>query len=146
MNLVETYDLLTFVAAFDNRKFGDETAVAWQGLLGDLEIEECREAVRRHFRKSTNYLMPAHVRELVMVQREERRPRHEVVSMPSRFEDDDERVQRVKAGISMCARVLSIAAERRPRAITAEPANLSPSDIIHQRALERARRERRQSA
>lgn len=62
MNLAETHDLLTLVAALDNRRFGDENVVAWHQILGDLPIADCRAAVLAHFAERVEYLMPAHVR------------------------------------------------------------------------------------
>jgi hypothetical protein len=61
VNLAETHDLLTFVAAYDNRRFGDETVLAWQPIFADLPFGDCRAAVTRHFATSTDYLMPAHI-------------------------------------------------------------------------------------
>lgn len=61
MNLAETHDLLTLAAAFDNRKFGDETVAAWREVLRRESFEDARDAVLHHFRTSTEYLMPAHI-------------------------------------------------------------------------------------
>lgn len=61
MNLVETHDLLTFAAAFDNRRFGDETVAAWREVLRRESFEDARDAVLHHFQTSTDYLMPAHI-------------------------------------------------------------------------------------
>jgi hypothetical protein len=62
VNLVETYDLLTLVAFYDNRRFDDATVLAWQPILADLSFEDCRAAVMNHFGLSEVYLMPVHVR------------------------------------------------------------------------------------
>jgi hypothetical protein len=141
MNLAETHDLLTFIAVFDNRRFDDATVFAWAGILGDLAADECLQAARRHFATSTAYLLPAHIRQLVSVIRDERRPKSEVLALPSRFEDDDERVQRVRRGIALCAQSLGVSAvERESR--REQPEDRSPSDLIRLRAIERARRER----
>lgn len=61
MNHAETHDLLTFVAAHDNRRFDDATVLAWQPIFADLPFADCRDAVTVHFRESTDYLMPAHI-------------------------------------------------------------------------------------
>lgn len=61
MNLTETLDLLTLIAAVDNRKFGEETVAAWQELLIDVEFADARAAVQRHRSTATDYLMPVHV-------------------------------------------------------------------------------------
>lgn len=61
MNLVETGQLLTVAAAFDNRHVTTETAVAWHEVLKDVDLQDALVAVREHHKSSTEYLMPAHV-------------------------------------------------------------------------------------
>ena len=56
-------DLLALAAAFDRRTIGKADAVAWADALHDLAPADCAEAIRAHFRDSTDYLMPAHVRQ-----------------------------------------------------------------------------------
>lgn len=65
MNRNEVIDLLTIIAAVDNRQVGQITVEAWLDAIGDLAFTDCREAVRQHRRTSTEWLMPAHVRDLV---------------------------------------------------------------------------------
>lgn len=62
MNLAETNQLLTRIQVVDNRQVGDSTVVAWHVLVGDLDYAAAAAAVDLHFRESTAYLMPAHVR------------------------------------------------------------------------------------
>lgn len=74
MRVAEVYDLLTYVAAVDNRRFGDDTVLAWHGILAELDLDDCREAVRRHFGQSDDYLKPFHVvRGVGEIDRERRR-------------------------------------------------------------------------
>jgi hypothetical protein len=61
MNHAETYDLLTFIAAYDNRRFDDATVLAWQPIFADMPFADCRMAVTAHFASSEAYLMPVHV-------------------------------------------------------------------------------------
>lgn len=61
MNLVETGQLLTVAAAFDNRHVTTDTAIAWHEVLEDIELEDALVAVREHHKNSTEYLMPGHV-------------------------------------------------------------------------------------
>jgi hypothetical protein len=68
----EVLDLLTLIAVRDNRTVGRTTAVVWHEDIGDLAFADCREAVGRHFRESTDWLMPATVRRLVKAIRAER--------------------------------------------------------------------------
>jgi hypothetical protein len=68
----EVLDLLTLIAVRDNRTVGRTTAVVWHEDIGDLNFADCREAVGRHFRESTDWLMPATIRRLVKAIRAER--------------------------------------------------------------------------
>lgn len=68
----EVAALLKQIAARDNRRTGPETIAAWLEDLDGLDFDDCREAVRRHFRESTDWLMPAHIRRHVGAIREER--------------------------------------------------------------------------
>jgi hypothetical protein len=77
VNLTETHDLLTFVAAYDNRRFDDATVLAWQPILADLSFADCRAAVMNHFGLSEAYLMPVHVRRGAVELRNRRRQRRE---------------------------------------------------------------------
>lgn len=61
MKLAETYDLLTYIASIDNRRFGDDTVVSWHGILAELELPDCLEAARRHFGQEDAYLKPVHI-------------------------------------------------------------------------------------
>jgi len=45
MNLNETKQLLTEVAAIDNRKLSEETAKAWQAILGFMPLDIAKEAL-----------------------------------------------------------------------------------------------------
>lgn len=72
MTFDEVVDLLTLIAARDNRTVGRATALAWQEDVGDLEFADAREAVRLHFRESTEWLMAAHIRQQVKAIREQR--------------------------------------------------------------------------
>lgn len=62
MNLTETAQLMTMIAAFSGRNVDKSAVVAWQSVLGDIDLADAEEAVRRHFASSTDFLMVAHVR------------------------------------------------------------------------------------
>lgn len=64
--------ILGVAAVYDRRTVGELDAKAWADALNDLDPRECAEAVRRHYRDSTAWLMPARVRELTTVLRRER--------------------------------------------------------------------------
>ncbi|WP_336642301.1 hypothetical protein [Microbacterium sp. MMO-56] len=63
MNIRETTDLLVRIQIIDNRRFEEATVLAWHVLVGDLDYAAAVEAVQLHFRESTAYLVPAHVRQ-----------------------------------------------------------------------------------
>lgn len=63
MNIQETNELLLRIQIIDNRQVGDSTVLAWHELLDDVDLQLAIEATRLHFRESTSYLTPAHVRQ-----------------------------------------------------------------------------------
>jgi len=54
--------LLALAAAFDRRTVGEADAMAWASTLDDLRLEDCIDAVKNHYRESTEWIMPSHVR------------------------------------------------------------------------------------
>lgn len=89
MNHDEMVDLLSLISARDNRTVGRTTVLAWLEDIGDLAFNDCREAVTRHFRESTEWLMPAAVRRLVRIVRAERLQGFQYVPVEG---DDDPKV------------------------------------------------------
>lgn len=136
MNLTETSQLLTVIARYDNRRVDDATVYAWQGVLGDLPYDDCMAGVQAHFATDTAYLMPAHVRRAVLQLREDRvrQKPHEIRAIPSRFEDDDDRKERLARGVALARAMTSLAASKAIPTVA--------DDQNHTRALQRARRER----
>lgn len=97
--------VLAACALFDNRKVrddeeGERLAEAWYAVIGDLDLRDALEAVRRHYRDSTEWIMPAHVRKGVAQIKAERRRNtpHEVRQLPSPFEKDVTREVTVARG------------------------------------------------
>lgn len=133
MNRSEIAVLLALAAGRDQRTVGESDVLAWHEDVGDLEFADARAALGRHYRESTDRIMPAHVRRLVRVIREERRG-HEQPSepraLPSRFEDDITRTVRVKEGIAQCREVLGPVMARiaAARAKNAEPTHPSAEE------------------
>jgi hypothetical protein len=64
VNRAETYDLLTAIAAVDNRQFDDATVLMWFQILGHIDPTDAGQAVAEHFRSSDAYLMPVHIARL----------------------------------------------------------------------------------
>lgn len=73
MNRAQIAALLGLAAARDYRKVGETDVLAWHEDLHDLDFDDAREAVSRHYRESTERLMPAHVRRIVAQIARERR-------------------------------------------------------------------------
>lgn len=61
MNAAEAQALLTVAAAFDNRKPDADSARAWAAALDGLPFADCRDAIVKHYRGSSEWLMPGHV-------------------------------------------------------------------------------------
>lgn len=61
MNQTEVGKILTYVSAVDNRKLTKEAVLAWHQIIGDFVFEDAMEAVVRHFKESSGWLMPVHV-------------------------------------------------------------------------------------
>jgi hypothetical protein len=89
VNHDEMVDLLSLISARDNRTVGHTTVMAWLEDIGDLAFIDCKEAVTRHFRDSTDWLMPATVRRLVKTVRAGRLEGFQYVPVEG---DDDHRV------------------------------------------------------
>lgn len=72
--------ILGLIAARDRRTVGEVDVHAWHEDIGDLEFDDARRAISAHFRESTEYLMPVHLRRLAIgfardrhrIEREER--------------------------------------------------------------------------
>ncbi|MEV1331153.1 hypothetical protein AB0J20_16425 [Micromonospora costi] len=136
--------ILAAAAARDLRTVGEADVLAWHEDLEDVSYPESREALKRYYRDHTDRIMPAHIRQLVRIIRDEQRRQnaHEVRALPSRFEDDHTRDQRVASGAEMCRQALADALKPKDE----EPEEpLSPSDEIRQKALERARAEKKET-
>lgn len=133
--------LLGLAAARDYRTVGEVDVLAWFEDIGDLDLADAREAVARHYRESTDRVMPAHIRRLVKMIRDERRREapHEVRAIAGRFEEDVTRDLRMKRGLSECREVVGAVLERIAAGRDVDQPEPSESDTIRARALEVAR-------
>lgn len=136
MNRSEAATLLSLAAARDRRTIGEADVLAWTEDLDGIEFFEARAALTRHFRTSHEYLMPVHIIELVRAIREDARryDPHPIRALPSRFETDDARDARRKAGVELCQSM-----------ITPREQVYDADDPRRDRAIRRARAERRKS-
>jgi hypothetical protein len=78
----EASALLAVAAAFDNRKPDPDAAMAWSLALTGLPFIDCRNAIVDHYRRTTEWLMPAHVLELVKRVRDKRIADHSAELTP----------------------------------------------------------------
>lgn len=88
MTLDQAVDLLTAAAMFDRRTVGTADAMAWHAVVGDLELDDAVAAVRAHYTETSEWLMPAHVRNRVKIMRRDRLAR-EILPAPSPQLADD---------------------------------------------------------
>ncbi len=72
MTAEEIGKLLATCAAYDRRTVGETDVIAWLKAVGDLPHRDCEEAIVAHYRESTQWIMPAHIRERVNAVRTER--------------------------------------------------------------------------
>ena len=57
----DTARVLAKVQAYDRRTVGETDILAWHETIGDLDYADALAAVSRHYRESTQWLMPAHI-------------------------------------------------------------------------------------
>lgn len=141
MTRAEIALLLGLAAARDYRKIGETDVLAWHQDLEDLDFEDAKIAVSLHYRESTDRIMPGHVRKLVKQIRDERRReagKHEARALPSRFEPDVTRNLRIERGLAGVAPVLEQIRQRMEQRKAATDGELSESDRLRQRALDRS--------
>jgi hypothetical protein len=65
MSPADAARILAVAAIYDRRTVGEADAMAWADALSDKDPRECAEAVREHYRDSTAWCMPAHIRAIV---------------------------------------------------------------------------------
>lgn len=126
----ETALVLTKCAAIDQRTIGRADVLGWHEIVGTLPLADALEAVKRWYATHRDRIMPVDVLEIARQIRNDRAASqaHPIRELPSRFEADQVRDDRVRQGVVELAARLSIPAE--------------VDDSPHGRALARARRER----
>ena len=72
MTLEETGKLLARAALIDNRTVDPPIVIAWHQILGDLPYQDCEAALAAHYTESTDWMMPAHIRNRVKETRKQR--------------------------------------------------------------------------
>jgi hypothetical protein len=124
----EVVDLLTAAAMFDRRTVGKADAEAWLAVVGDLPFGDALAAVRAHYTESTDWLMPAHVRQRVKAIRAARlarevipAPAHELADQPGRYKAAIAgAVKRIGDGLSIRRAIPAATAAPPPEAIVGQ--------------------------
>jgi hypothetical protein len=131
MTLDEVALVLGKCAGIDQRTIGRADVLAWHELIGHLQLADALEAVKRWYGARRDRIMPSDIIDGVRAIHNERAHAepHEVRALPSRFEADQVRDERIARGLDQLATRLSI------------PEDDDGLDA-HSRALQRARRER----
>lgn len=88
MNPSEAALVLGVAAAFDRRTVGEADALAWSAALPDVTADEARQAVVDHYRDSSDWVMPSHVRRLALAARRAARAAVPHVDPPPALADD----------------------------------------------------------
>lgn len=118
------------------------TPDAWHGVLADIPLDEAVAAAQRVVRAASWIDPNSIVREWRAIRDEKRRltARAEPRALPSRYEDDTTRADRIRRGAALCRQVLAEHAPPEP-----EPERpLDESGRIRLAALDRARGGRRE--
>jgi len=61
VDITQTGMLLAKIALLENREATNETILAWQEILDDVDFDDAMEALVQHYRHSTESCKPAHV-------------------------------------------------------------------------------------
>lgn len=61
-SLADAYEVLAVAQSFDRRTVGDFDAASWVRAIGELNLDDAKQAVIDHYATSTDWLMPGHVR------------------------------------------------------------------------------------
>lgn len=78
--------LLGVCATFDRRTVGEMDVEAWWRVLGDLDLEPCREAVYAHYGTTGEWIMPSDIRDQVKGRR--LTPTPKLIPLPAADPDD----------------------------------------------------------
>lgn len=88
--------------AYDNRKLSEANITAWweQANRNRWTLDEAREAIHEHHRTSTDFLMPAHITNIIRGHRRQPEPVAEARQLPSAPPADPERIGRLLGQLS----------------------------------------------
>lgn len=120
----DVVDVLTKCAAYDQRTVGEVDVMAWHDVLARTDRADALEAVRLHYAEHTQRAMPADVRRLAAGIRDVRQGR------------ERQQQRAIGAGPTVRDRSAEVTA------LVHTVATALPKPDLHQRAMDRARRER----
>lgn len=126
----DVVNVLAKCSAYDQRTVGETDVMAWHDVLARLDVADAMNAVTAHYSESTQRAMPADILRHARVARAERKRIEEKsapLALPSRFETDDIRDERLRRGIA---------------AVVASLPAVDESERIHQQAVKRVHAER----
>jgi len=149
MNAEQAGQVLAKCASYDRRKTGDADTIAWYQVLQDLSYDDCIAAVIAHYSDTTDWIMPAHIRQRVKAMRADRlsreitpAPPHELADEPGRFRAElKANLREIADGFSIPKAIAGPVREDEPPETWAEarakfPPPLTPQEIARQQAAE----------
>lgn len=86
----QVIELMKIMAAADRRTAGKSDVDAWEAFIGDLDFADAQAVIVAHYRDSTEWLKPAHVRQGVAAIRAKRLEAAGPIVPPRELEDDPE--------------------------------------------------------
>lgn len=72
MDHADALEVLAVAAAFDRRTVGEADGMAWSMALPEVGMQPAKDAVIAHYRDTTDWVMPAHVLQIVKSIRRDR--------------------------------------------------------------------------
>lgn len=122
MTPADMAEVLAVIRVYDDRQVGVTDIAAWHAAVGHLDKDDAIKAVARHYAEHRERIMPADVSKGVREIRVERgrERRSDALALPSRWEIDEVRDARVRAGVAACLRAIDMNRSNRsaPREIT----------------------------
>lgn len=114
MTPAEAAKVLAKASAYDQRTVGHTDVLAWHEALADLGYDDAMAAVARHYAHTTDRLMPAHIRRLVVSIRNDRhRALDELPATEGAVNEIDWRESRERGLASVREVLATIKAKRR---------------------------------
>jgi hypothetical protein len=88
VNDIEIGQLLGVCASYDRRTIGAADVLAWAESIGNLDYQDCEQAIALHYRDSTEWIMPGHIRNRVRAIRGDRLRRAAPLEFTPEVNDD----------------------------------------------------------